>query len=503
MHVVEWNQEVPTESSIVLPPDPRVLDSIGRNHSLETALADLVDNAVDAQATRVVIRFIRAQRGLVALYVLDNGCGMTAETIDTAMTIGGKREYNGNDLGHFGLGLKAASFSQAKSLTVMSRAAGGQPVGRRWRPNIVSRSDFRCDVVASSFVASEFDKDWPFDAASSGTLIRWDDVSAFPATTDIMQIETYLDRAITLTCQHLGLTFHRFLADGRLRIDIEVLDVESAFPGTPVPVDALDPFGYPQSGLDDYPKTLIAEMDGQRVEFRCHLWPKPSNLPQYRLLGRSDFHQGLYFYRRDRLLQSGGWYGVHAADRRLKLARVEVDIDGDMGGLFHMNPEKSRVQTGPEFARLAATARAHDGTTLREYLEVAESLFRKSQARTSKRTAMIHPGQGLPPRVRATIQNEIPALRGEEPIAIRWDDFIDDSFFRIDRDTQTLWLNKRYRKMLLGGKHGGLNDLPLIKSLMYLVVANVFEGEYLGKKDKDNIEMWQSILTAAVRAERQ
>ncbi|RJO78868.1 ATP-binding protein [Nocardia panacis] len=501
--MVEWNQEVPTESSIVLPPDPRVLDSIGRNHSLETALADLVDNAVDAQATRVVIRFIRSQQGLVAVYVLDNGRGMTAETLNTAMTIGGKREYSGNDLGHFGLGLKAASFSQAKSLTVMSRAAGQQPVGRRWRPDIVSRSDFRCDVVTSSFVAEEFDKDWPFDSANSGTLIRWDDVSAFPVTTDTVQIETYLDRTITLTCQHLGLTFHRFLAGGRLRIDVEVLNVENALLGTKVPVDALDPFGYPRSGLDDYPKTLVAEMDGHRVEFRCHLWPKPSNLPQYRLLDRSDDHQGLYFYRRDRLLQSGGWDGVHALDRRLKLARVEVDIDGDMGGLFQMNPEKSRVQTGPEFARLAATARAHDGTTLRGYLEVAEGLFRKSQARVSKRTAMIHPGQGLPPRVRTIIQNEIPAVRGEDLIAIRWDDFIDDAFFRIDRDTQTLWLNKRYRKMLLGGKHGGLNDVPLVKSLLYLLVANVFEGEYLGKKDKDNIEMWQSILTAAARAERQ
>nr|WP_232541537.1 ATP-binding protein [Nocardia bovistercoris] len=487
----------------MLPPDPRVLDSIGRNHSLETALADLVDNAVDAQANRVVIRFIRTQRGLVALYVLDNGCGMAEETIDTAMTIGGRREYGGSDLGHFGLGLKAASFSQARSLIVMSRLAGQQPVGRRWRPGVVSRSDFRCDVVTSSFVAAEFDRNWPFDSASSGTLIRWDDVSAFPATTDTMQIEAYLDHTITLTCQHLGLTFHRFLADGRLRIDIEVLDVENALPGAKVPVDALDPFGYPQSGLDDYPKTLIAEMDGHRVEFRCHLWPKPSNLPQFRLLDRSGDHQGLYFYRRDRLLQSGGWYGVHAADRRLKLARVEVDIDGDMGGLFQMNPEKSRVQTGHEFARLAATARAHDGTKLSGYFEVAERLFRRSQARVSRRTAMIHPGQGLPPRVRATIQNEIPAVRSVDPIAIRWDNFIDDAFFRIDRDAQTLWLNKRYRKMLLGGKHGGLNDVPLVKSLLYLLVANVFEGEYLGKKDKDNIEMWQSILTTAAQAERQ
>jgi hypothetical protein len=115
---------------------------------------------------------------------------------------------------------------------------------------------------------------------------------------------------------------------------------------------------------------------------------------------------------------------------------------------------------------------------------------------------MIYPGSGLPPWVRSTIENEIPPVRGEEPIAIRWETFEDDSLFDIDRENQTLWLNKRYRTMLLGGKHGGLNDLPLIKSLLYLLVENVFEGDYLGSRDRDNIELWQTILTAAVQAER-
>lgn len=116
---------------------------------------------------------------------------------------------------------------------------------------------------------------------------------------------------------------------------------------------------------------------------------------------------------------------------------------------------------------------------------------------------MVHPGTGLPPRVRETIKREIPEKGGEDPIDIRWDTFTDDLLFHVDRDRRTLWLNKRYRKMLLGGKHGGLNDLPLLKSLLYLLVSNVFEGNHLGPKDKDNIALWQTILTAAARAERQ
>ncbi|MFL6140374.1 MAG: ATP-binding protein [Labedaea sp.] len=501
--MIEWSQEVPTDGSIELPPDPRALDSIGRNHSLQTALADLVDNAIDAEATHVLIRLVRSGSRLATLYVVDDGRGMAPDAIDVAMTIGGRREYQDGDLGHFGLGLKAASFSQARSLTVMSRAAGHQAVGRLWRPDEAMRRGFHCDIVPSQFIENEFAREWPFSLQDKGTVIRWDKVVAFPATDNLRRVEEYIDLAITTTCQHLGMVFHRFLADERLIVDFDVQDVDTSFISPPVPVTPIDPFGYTRTGRADFPKDLTAGADDRRLTFRCHLWPGRSSTPQFRLSGNPTEHQGLYFYRRDRLLQAGGWVGVHASDARLQLARVEVNIDGDASGLFHMNPEKSRVQVGPEFAQLAAAARASDGTTLNSYLDIAEQVYRDSRTRTAKRTPMIHPGSGLPPRVRSTIEREVPGLRSEDPIDIRWDTFSDDSFFRIDRETHTLWLNKRYRTMLLGGKHGGLNDLPLLKSVLYLLVANVFEGNHLGPRDKDNIDLWQTILTAAVQAERQ
>ncbi|RAK27194.1 hypothetical protein B0I29_12481 [Actinoplanes lutulentus] len=187
---------------------------------------------------------------------------------------------------------------------------------------------------------------------------------------------------------------------------------------------------------------------------------------------------------------------------KLQLARVEVDIDGDITGLFHMNAEKSRVLVSLEFARLAAAARSSDGIGFNEYFDLAEQVFRTSNSRSMKRRSMIHPGSGLPSSVKDVIRKEVPPIIGQDPIEIRWDTFVDDSFFRVDREQNTLWINKRYRKMLLGDKHGGLNDLPLVKALLYLLVADSFEGEYHGARDKDNIELWQSVLTTAVQAER-
>ncbi|WP_329001915.1 ATP-binding protein [Kribbella sp. NBC_00709] len=497
-----WSENVPTEGAIELPPDPRALDAIGRNHSLETALADLVDNSIDAGATTVLIRFVRNHGRLRSLYVVDDGRGMAPDTIDAAMTVGGRRSYNAQDLGHFGLGLKAASFSQARCLTVMSRASGHAAVGRKWNLDRVSEVGFSCELVPSEFAAAELGKPWPHPLGERGTVIRWDDVAAFPASDNVEQTERFVDGKIAKICQHLGLIFHRFLENNRIQIDIDVHDVDEDLVGSPAPVTSLDPFAYGSSGRVDYPKVLRAELHGWRISFRCHLWPRRSSKPQFRLGGDGVKMQGLYFYRRDRLLQAGDWVGVHSDHPRLQLARVEVEIDNDIVGIFKMNPEKSRVLVGPEFAQLAASARAEDGTSLSDYLTVAEEVYRASTARSAERKAMIHPGSGLPPRVRKTIQQEIPELKGEDAIAIRWDLFPDDMFFYVDRDQRTLWLNKRYRTMLLGGKHGGLNDLPLLKSLLYLLVANTFEGDYFGPRDKDNIDLWQTILTAAVQAER-
>jgi len=56
---------------------------------------------------------------------------------------------------------------------------------------------------------------------------------------------------------------------------------------------------------------------------------------------------------------------------------------------------------------------------------------------------------------------------------------------------------------VLGGRRGGLNDAPLVKALLYLLMEEMFQGEWLGSKDKDNLELWQEILTAAVNSERQ
>ena len=86
-------------------------------------------------------------------------------------------------------------------------------------------------------------------------------------------------------------------------------------------------------------------------------------------------------------------------------------------------------------------------------------------------------------------------------MSIRWAPLGAKKFFSVDREESVLWLNKRYRAALLGGRAGSLNDLPVLKVLLYLLFEEIFAGQNVGPRDRDNLEMWQEILTAAAEAE--
>jgi len=124
-------EPIETVRRIHITPDAGVLRAIGLNHGFESAVADLVDNSIDAHARNVVIRFV-LRRGLAyQLLVADDGDGMDEVNIDGAMRLGKPKDDSAHSLGHFGMGLKSASFSQASTFTVLSRRAGCAFEGRR------------------------------------------------------------------------------------------------------------------------------------------------------------------------------------------------------------------------------------------------------------------------------------------------------------------------------------------------------------------------------------
>jgi hypothetical protein len=493
------NEVVPTTGSVQLLPDPRSLDALGRNHTLEAALAELVDNSIDAGASHVLIRFVRDGGRLIRLLVIDDGEGMTEERIDIAMTVGGSRSYGDGEIGRFGLGLKAASFSQARSVTVVSAASGHDAVGRQWQL-AQARQDYQCEIVEPAFAATQMAQDWGFPSSGIGTLVRWDEVKGFPTVDSDVEVERFLQGAFAKIRTHLGLIFHRILGSTDLRLLLDVDDGGDVILRADVP--PLDPFGYTRTGAAGWPKQLRAGRGSKKLLLECHIWQGRSSSDEFRLDGNLIERQGLYIYYNNRLVQLGGWNGLCHADKQLNLARVAIDVDGDIDQMLSLKPEKNGVEVGPEFGPSVFAATATDGTTFNDYTELARGAFKEANRRIRARQPVLPPGSGFAPKVRRAVLRELP-MKDDDPIDVRWRWLPNDDFFEIDREERVLWLNQRYRKALAGGRRGGLNDSPLVKALMYLLTENIFAGQNMGPRDRDNIEVWMAILTAAAREEAQ
>lgn len=501
MDLANLRSDVPVTRSVHLPPEPRFFDAIGHNYNFETAVADLVDNSIDAGARTVLARFITMSGAPTGFALVDDGRGIPPDRIKTAMTLGGTRDYGGDSLGYFGIGLKASSFSQANTLTLLSRDTSECGAGMRWVAE-KARSGFECDVIETGYARNILSRPWGSLELVSGTVVLWSDMKSFPVTRDAKIVGPFLQGTIERLVGHLGLVFHRIIVKG-LRILIDVEEATTGETGPVISVAAIDPVGHVRSGASGYPKTLAATYHGRPLALDCHIWPGRSNAVEFKLDGKggTDAYQGFYFYRNDRLLQVGGWNQVFVADREHQLARVVIDIDDTWGRHLRMNPEKSAVTADAEFRDAIGKAQAKDGKTFWGYLEDAQDVYKKSRQRRRERPRTVTPGKGFHPMLRRALDDELDFLPEEDPFDIRWKPILGDTFLEVDREHRVLWLNKRYRQVLTGDNYGSLNDAPVLKGLLYLLTQEVFKGSYLGPRDKDSIDLWQQVLTAAARLE--
>lgn len=484
---------------IRLAPDAGLVNSLGANHTLESAIADLVDNSVDAGAKRVSVRLLTRKDRLAQVEVIDDGRGMDDLAVNAAMTIGHQREYRDGDLGHFGMGLKAASFGHANELTVWSRTLGASAVGRRIRRADFSK-DFTCEVLSTEVAAEHSTDRYVILGSDVGTSIVWTEVRNAYRGHGADEARKWLATRTEALRAHLGVTFHRLLADERLHIDVLVDELGEALAAPGVPVLPIDPFGYATTGHPDYPKVLVAKAGDKKVNLTCHVWPAKSDVTGFRIGRKSgEQFQGFYIYRNDRLLQAGGWSDTANPSPARQLARVVLEDSKAIGSFLTMNPEKSGLKFEPIFHDAISRAAATDGTSFLEYLQDAESIHTDANKRRRSRRPVIRPDKGFSPAVRKRIGAELQFLDGDS-IDLKWQRMPAGEFFDVDLSTKTLWLNSRYRS-LFAPYRGSLNDAPVLKALMFLLTHEVFEGRHLGSKDKDEIALWKSILGAAVVAE--
>ncbi|WP_075024305.1 ATP-binding protein [Actinomadura madurae] len=498
---VNWRYEVPTSGSTYLPPDAGYAKALtNQGYGFEAAVADLVDNSIDADADAVVVHFLRDKDRILSLLVLDNGRGMDEATLDSAMTVGHQRDYDGRALGMYGTGLKAASLSQARSLTVISRTKRSRAAGRKLTAESI-QDQFRCDVVEPGFAQQQVDV---YDGLIQwqGTIVRWDRVRSFETVT-AGQSEQFLSKAISRLEMHLGLHLHRFLDSG-FQLDIAVWDVITGEETDHIAVEPLDPFGYKIPGKAGYPQKFNAPVEEVgEISLEAHVWPAKSKQAGFRQIGPVLDRQGFYFYRNNRLVQAGGWNNLRTPEAHLVLARVAVDLPAKENTVFSLTVKKDGVEVTPAFTTGVEKAISRGGSTIREYLADAEAAYRDGLSRsTIERSPVIAPGKGFDPKIKRVVREELPLKNGEGPLRIEWTSLPDDRFFELDREGYVVLLNKNFREDFNDGRRGGVNDAPVTKTLLYLLLQDSFGLGRWEKRRADRIEYWNSILFAAAQAQR-
>lgn len=472
--------------------DSSIIRALGLHHTLVTAVADIIDNSIDAGAGHVLVRFLQTGSRISGLRIIDDGSGMDAATLEAAMEYGALREYRDSDQGMFGVGMKAASISQSDTVTVYSQAANTEPVGRR-----LSVADRMDTPVREAFPSEDAGKVFAIAAPrfpmTTGTIIEWRGIRTFPAG-DLADHHTeWLESMIGDLQDWLGLVFHRQIATG-LKIGIDVYDELAGRAGAPRTVRAVDPFGYKRSGDQAYPQSVALPLPGA-PEIELHIWPARVSLPEFKIRGLPGREsQGLFVYRNDRLLQPGGWLDVVKPRPEWGLARVVIDIGAELRPHVTVNPEKVGVAID------ATLANALRGALTGQYLGASASALKAARKLTRRPITIVEPASGFPDEVLEEFADSFTFADGADPVTIGWRVLPADRVFEVDLDNRNLWLNARFRRALGGRRTTGV-DVPFLRTLMYLLTQDMFTGIRHSARQQEQMDAWQRVLIEALAVE--
>ncbi|SKB73603.1 DNA mismatch repair enzyme (predicted ATPase) [Arthrobacter sp. 49Tsu3.1M3] len=326
-----------------MPPGPQLMESMRAvGYSLKTAIADVVDNSITATATAIDIRF-SAEPGNTFVSISDNGTGMDAAGVRHAMKLAGRNSTsarNAGDLGRFGLGLKTASLSQCRVLTLISKQ-DGVLVGVQWNLDHLAESGQWQLYVLSDDDLLGLSHTRYLDDKASGTVVLWEEIDV--SDPDHARFTEDFTAKMADAKEHLALIYHRFLEgeDGqKISISLNLERIEPA-----------DPFLRNNRATQSGHKELI-RVDGGEITFRPYTLPFINKMSakeraQAQLNGPLRDNQGFYIYRAKRLVIWGTWFRLVSRSELGKLARVQVDIPNTLDHLWALDIKKSAASPPP------------------------------------------------------------------------------------------------------------------------------------------------------------
>jgi hypothetical protein len=327
-------------------------------YNIEAAVADIIDNSISAGAKNISVDFEWLGTD-TWISIKDDGIGMSDAELIQAMRPGSKNplaDRGSKDLGRFGLGLKTASFSQCRKLTVISKKKNGEPAFWTWDLDFVnSTGEWQLIKYEPNDIFFQ-----GINSVKSGTIVIWNDIDRL--VKDFKKDDnSSLDKFLGIMQQvksHLAMVFHRFLENGKIKISFQdrplkgwnpFLPFESATQGFPE-----EPFYNGSVIVKGYVLPHKSKMTNDK--FRESEGPKGWNE-----------QQGFYIYRNDRLLLAGDWLGMYRKEEHYKLARIEINLPNSLDTEWQIDIKKSIAR--PPHA-LRDNLRAYAGKVRLQAVEV-------------------------------------------------------------------------------------------------------------------------------------
>jgi len=331
-----------TQFELVAPKASAMIESMrAHGYTLSTALADLIDNSIAAGAKNIWIDSKWAGPDSW-ISVSDDGCGMAEGELTTAMRLGSQNPTEARaqtDLGRFGLGLKTASLSQCRRMSVVTKCDGNVAT-RRWDLDYLARTNKGWRLL-KSLHPDATERTTRLTELDTGTVVLWEMLDRLAGDDEKFFLES-----INRVMAHVAMVFHRFL-EARMRLNIFVNNNQVA---------PWDPFLADHPATDKSPVDVL-DFNSGKVEVVGFVLPHFDKLDPSAFEAAGGIHgwnvqQGFYVYRNERLIVPGSWLGLGSPSwtkqEHYKLARLRLDIPNSMDHLWHLDVKKSNATPPPQ-----------------------------------------------------------------------------------------------------------------------------------------------------------
>ena len=328
------------------PPDAsRVIEGLrDTGYNFNTAIADIIDNSISANASKVEISVDLNPFDEVTVYIADNGTGMDAAGLKNAMRYGSDQRTDPSSLGKFGLGLKTGSTAFCRCLSVVSRGDDNTVRKVQWDLDYIAEvNSWRVKDLEPT--EDELDILESVTGGKSGTLVIWEKIDRLlKSYNNSSSARKALKRTVDSLEFHISMVYQRFLDNN----DDREKNIEITLNGRKV--EAWDPFSLNEKDTEVLAEEVVdVEMpNGNTSMFniKAYMLPRRENFSSSQARDRarlSNDMQGFYIYRENRLIHAGDWLNMFAKEPHYSLLRVEFSFDHTLDEVFNVDIKKSRI----------------------------------------------------------------------------------------------------------------------------------------------------------------